>query len=371
MPTDSAGLLVQRSDLHVTRWAPDDAIASGPLAAGAVRCRIDSFALTANNITYAAFGDAMNYWRFFPADDEAWGRIPVWGFGTVAESRCDGVAPGERFFGYWPMASHAVLHPGRIGPAGFVDTAAHRRELHAVYNRYVACGTDPAYAPALEAQQALLQPLYVTSFLIDDFLADNGFFGARSVVLSSASSKTAYGTAFCLSRRRGSASAVRTVGLTSRGNLDFTAGLGCYDQVLGYDELARLPADEPAVYVDFSGSAPLRAAVHGHFADRLTYSCAVGGTHWTDLGGGQRLPGPRPVLFFAPAQSHKRAAEWGAAELQARLAEAWRAFMQPVTHPTRPWLRVVRGREPDAVAAVYADLLDGRTDPRVGHVLSL
>ena len=45
--------------------------------------------------------------------------------------------------------------------------------------------------------------------------------------------------------------------------------------------------------------------------DRLAYSCSVGGTHWDALGGGKGLPGPRPVLFFAPAQTKKRVARVG------------------------------------------------------------
>ena len=44
-----------------------------PLASGQVRLRVEHFALTANNITYAAFGAAMNYWQFFPTDDDGWG----------------------------------------------------------------------------------------------------------------------------------------------------------------------------------------------------------------------------------------------------------------------------------------------------------
>ncbi len=367
----SAGLLVRRDDLRKTRWVGDEALASAPLPAGAARFRVDSFALTSNNITYAAFGEAMNYWRFFPADDAAWGRIPVWGFATVAESRCDGVAAGERFYGYWPLATHAVLQPERVTAAGFVDGAEHRRELHAVYNQYLRCSADPAYDTRREAQQALLRPLYITSFLIDDFLADNAFFGARRVLLSSASSKTAYGTAFCLSRRRGSSTAVRTIGLTSPGHIAFTGGLGCYDQVLGYDHISRLATDEPTVYVDFSGSTPVRAAVHTHFGERLAYSCSVGGTHWDELGSAQGLAGPRPVLFFAPAQISKRLSDWGPAGLQQRLAEAWQAFMQPVTDPQRPWLQVVRGQGREAVEAVYRALLDGRSMPQEGHVLAL
>ena len=57
-----------------------------PLADGQVRVVIDRFALTSNNITYAAFGAAMNYWQFFPVageDGAGWGCIPVWGFGRV------------------------------------------------------------------------------------------------------------------------------------------------------------------------------------------------------------------------------------------------------------------------------------------------
>jgi len=371
MTPASSGLLVQRDDLHKTRWVSDDTIARAPLPDGAVRFRIDSFALTSNNVTYAAFGDAMNYWRFFPADDAGWGRIPVWGFANVVESRCKGVGPGERFYGYWPLATHAVLHPERVTTAGLVDGAEHRRDLHAVYNQYLRCSADPGYDVAREAEQALLRPLYITSFLIDDFLADNAFFGARRVLLSSASSKTAYGTAFCLSRRRGTPTEVQVIGLTSPGNIAFTEGLGCYDRVLSHGDVTRLAADAPVVYVDFSGSAAVRESVHTHFGDRLAYSCSVGGTHWDELGSGRGLRGPRPVLFFAPAQIRKRVADWGSTGLQERLAQAWRAFMQPVTDPKQPWLQVVRGQGRAAVEAVYAALLDGHARPREGHVLTL
>ena len=360
--------VVERQKLDRTRWVRNEPAA---LADGDVRLAIASFALTANNVTYAAFGDAMNYWGFFPTGDAATGCIPVWGFADVTESRCEGVAVGERFYGYWPIASEVLLQPTRVDAAGFSDGAAHRRELHAVYNQYLRCSADPGYDAAREAEQALLRPLFFTSFLIDDFLADSGFFGARTVILSSASSKTAYGTAFCLAQRRGASDAPRVVGLTSPGNLAFTRGLGCYDEVLAYDSVATLPVDVPAVYVDYSGSVALRAAVHGHFAHGLRYSCSVGGTHWSDLGSGKGLPGPKPTLFFAPAQIKKRNADWGPAGLQQRLAAAWLAFMRPVTDAQHPWLRVVRGRGTAAVESAYARLLEGRADPAEGHVLSV
>ena len=367
---------VARQDLRRTRLVADpDAPAARPLADGEARLRIDTFALTANNITYAAFGEAMKYWQFFPTGDAEWGCIPVWGFAEVVESRAEGVAAGERLYGYLPMGTYLVVQPGRASARGFVDASAHRRDLPAVYNQLVRCAADPGYTAGREAQQALLQPLFVTSFLIDDFLAENGFFGAAQLLLSSASSKTAYATAFFLARRRGVPGAPRVVGLTSAGNLDFCHGLGCYDQLQTYEEATTLDAAVPTVYVDFAGNADLRRRVHGHFSEQLRYSCAVGGTHWAELGAGSGLPGPRPVLFFAPARIAQRSAAppagWGTAELQQRIGVAWRDFVTAVDNPADPWLRVQIGCGAVAVSAALLAQLDGRVDPRSGLMLSL
>ena len=373
---DAQRFEVARADLRQSRLVPDpDAPAARPLAEGQARLRIDRFALTSNNITYAAFGEAMKYWDFFPTGDAAWGCIPVWGFAEVVESRAEGVAVGERLYGYWPMGRYLVVQPARVGKHGFVDGAAHRAGLPAVYNQIQRCAADPAYVAAQEAQQALLKPLFITSFLIDDFMDDNGFFGAKQVLLSSASSKTAFGTAFCLALRRGQAGAARIVGLTSPGNLDFCRSLGCYDELRTYDAVAGMDRSVPSVYVDFAGNAGLRRSIHEHFGDALRYSCSVGGTHWDELGAGRDLPGPRPTLFFAPSQIAKRSAAppegWGAAELQQRIAAAWKAFMKPVNDPATPWLRVREARGAPAVAEACRALLDGRVDARDGLMLSM
>jgi hypothetical protein len=365
----SIEFLVARSDLRQVRIVED---ADRPaLAEGEARLRIDAFALTANNVTYGAFGEAMHYWDFFPTGRDGWGSIPVWGYADVVESRAQGLAPGERCYGYFPMRSEVVLRPVRADAAGFVDGAAHRRELPAVYNHYARCRSDPAYRPEAQAETALLRPLFITSFLIDDFLADNAFFGAATVLLSSASSKTAYGCAFFLSQRRGEVDAPRVVGLTSARHLAWVQRLGCYDEVHGYDALETLDATAPAVYVDMSGSAALRARVHAHFGARLAYSCSVGGTHWSELGSGKGLPGPRPVLFFAPAQIRKRASEWGGEALQQRIDAGWAAALERVRDPRRPWLEVRRGRGPAQVEAAYRALVDGTAEPRQGWFLSL
>ncbi len=359
----TTALLVRKGDLSSSRL---HTTVDAPLAEGEVRVRIDQFALTSNNITYGAFGEAMNYWQFFPTGQEGWGCIPVWGFGVVTESLQPEVAVGQRLYGYWPMADQVVLLPERFKPDGFSDGAAHRHDLHPVYNRYLRTSVDPFYGPANEDVQALLRPLFVTSWLIDDFLSDNAFFGADTVLLSSASSKTAYGTAFQLAQRPG----IEVIGLTSPGNKLFCESLGCYSRVIGYDELESVPADACCAYVDFAGNAVLRLALHTRFLN-LRYSSSIGGTHVGQLGDARNLPGPRATLFFAPAQIKKRNEEWGAAALNERLLAGWRVFIAQVTDPIAPWLVTDRHLGPDAAQAAYLEVLSGRSHPRIGHMLTL
>lgn len=367
-------LFIDRKDLHRVQFGPDPD-ASPPLTEGQARLAVEHFALTANNITYAALGEAMKYWQFFPAPDAAWGCLPVWGFALITESRAEGVAVGQRVYGYYPAGSHLVVTPGRVSAAGFFDTAAHRRELAAVYQHYAFCDRDPAWQPRREGLQAVLKPLFVTSFLLDDFFAENRFFGAQQLLLSSASSKTAYGTAYCLAQRRGTPGAPKVVGLTSPGNLDFTQALGCYDEVRPYGDVATLEPTVPTAYVDFAGNAALRRSVHERWGDALRYSCSIGATHWDALGSGDGLPGPRPTLFFAPAQGKKRSAPppegWGRARLEQRIAAAWSAFVARVERSDDPWVKIVYGSGSAATEGAYRALLEGRADARAGRMLSL
>ncbi len=266
--------------------------------------------------------------------------------------------------GRWPTRSFSrPSESSRRDSSTAPNTVA---SFRSVYNRYLRCDSDPTYRREHESLRALLEPLFTTSFLIDDFLAESEFFGASTVLVSSASSKTAYGLGFCLARRRGQPGAPKVVGLTSPANLAFTRELGCYDVVVAYADVTTLPAGDRAVYVDMSGDATLRATVHGHWRDQLAYSCSVGGTHWQALGGGKGLPGPRPVLFFAPAQAKKRVAEWGASGFEQRLASAWQGFIERVADSQTPWLRVVAAQGRDAVQSTYAALAR-RARRRVGR----
>ncbi len=355
---------VDRADLQRTRLIES---ASVELARGQARLRIDHFALTANNITYAVFGDAMKYWDFFPAaldgGGESWGRIPVWGFADVVESTNDDIAVGARFYGYFPTADELIVEPGRIDATGFSDMAAHRQPMAAVYSRYVACGNDRAHRNDREAQQMVLWPLFYTSFMIDDLIADNSMFESSAVIVSSASAKTAIGAAWLLSQRPG----IELIGLTSSANATFVEELGCYHDVVTYDSIGALH-DADAIYVDIAGNAEVTAAVHTRFGDRLRYSMVVGASHWSEGGmPAEPLPGPVPQFFFAPAQIAKRNADWGAGMLQERVTDAWHRFSEW----TDGWLQIEASVGPAEVERTYRRLLGGNVDPRVGAVCSL
>lgn len=342
-----------------------------PVQDGEAVLRLSRVALTTNNITYAAFGDAMNYWGFFPTGVDGWGHMPAWGFADVVASTVDGVAVGERFYGYFPLASHLRVQPVRVTDRGFYDGAPHRAALVSAYNQYTRTSADPAWRASDEDLQALLRPLFITSFMLADFLQDNGFFGARQIVFSSASSKTAYGTAFCLHSVDGMRGGPRRVALTAARNAGFVQALGCYDAVVDYAGLAGLDAAVPTLYVDFSGDDALRAQVHHHFGEALVYDCYAGSAQNTHFLQPAALPGPAPQFYFAPVQIRKRNADWGHAEVNRRFNEAQLAFIQRAGDAQSPWLRVQAHRGLAAAQPLIRDLCAGRVDAAQGHVVVL
>src|SRR5882724_13088796 len=219
----STDFVVARDDLQQCKTIETQLPDADALPADALLMKVDRFAFTANNITYAVLGDQLKYWQLFPTQKD-FGNIPVWGFGEVIASKHPGIAAGETLFGYFPMATHLVIEAADVGKRGLRDGAAHRQGVAPVYNAYARVSGDPAFAGKQGDYQALLRPLFMLSFLVDDFLAENEFYGARSVMLSSASSKTAFGLAHLLHTLRKD---IRVIGLTSRANTDFVRSLGC------------------------------------------------------------------------------------------------------------------------------------------------
>lgn len=327
---------------------------------GEVLLRVDRVGVTANNVTYAVLGESFRYWEFFPTGP-GWGLVPLWGFAEVVASAVDNVQVGGRVYGYLPPASHLLVRPGRSDTRGFRDASPHRAQLPSPYNSYALTTGDPAYQADREDLLVLYRPLFFTSFMLADMLEDQGFFGAEVLALSSASSKTAYGTAFLL-RGKGP----QVVGLTSPGHVAFTQSLGCYDRVLPYDAVRQLSPAAPAAYLDLAGSAHVRARLREHLGERLVHESAVGVTH-QELSGAQALSGSRTTVFFAPDQMRKRSADWGRAGLDQRFAQAWRSFADAA----EGWVDVVTSRGPQALREVWLEVLAGRSAPRLGHVVTL
>ena len=340
------------------------------LQEGEITLRIDRFAITTNNVTYLTFGLApLHYWSFFPTGDPAWVQMPVWGFADVVETTVPGISCGERYYGFFPIADYLRLRPGRLSARGFFDVMPHRLPLTSAYNFYTRCSSDPAYSPDLEAYQALLRPLFVTSWMLADYLGDNQFFGAKRLVVSSASSKTAYGAAAWLERHAD----VERVALTSPGNLDFVRTLDCYSESHAYDQLESIANDRPTLYLDFSGDDALRARVHRHFGDALVHDCLVGFTQTNQLTGRDmtELPGPAPVFFFAPEQIRKRTADWGSAGYNEQFKAAESGFIARLSDPNSDWLRLVEHNGFESAQSLIGDMVAGSMDPRAGHVVRL
>src|ERR1041384_5677100 len=298
---DSTQFIVRRDRLTETEIVTTP---RGPLATGDAELRVDLFGFTANNVTYALRGDSQHYWKFFPVARPGWGRIPVWGFGTVVQSAAEGVSVGERFYGYFPMASHLVVQPKRIDAAGFFDSAPHRRDLSPVYNHYLRTTRDPSYHPDTEPQQVVLRPLFGTSFFVADYLREYGFFDAEVALVSSASSKLARGIAHCLAvdARR---DRPKVIGITSERNLAFVTGLSLYDRVMTYAEVTALPSARRPASAGVAGSPALPSAIHHHLGASLRHSLIVGNTH-QDLQPVAALPGPAPGPVFVPLWLKRR-----------------------------------------------------------------
>src|SRR6266481_8019375 len=226
----STDFIVARHDLQQCKSIETKLPDAAALPDEALLVKVTRFAFTANNITYAAVGDRLKYWELFPAPD-GFGIIPVWGFGEVIASKHPNVAEGEILFGYFPMATHLVIEASDVSKRALRDGAAHRQGVAPVYNAYARVSGNPAFAGKQGDYQALLRPLFMLSFLVDDYLAENDFFGATRVMLSSASSKTAFGLAHLVHTLRKD---IQMIGLTSAANAGFVEKLGCYDQIVTY-----------------------------------------------------------------------------------------------------------------------------------------
>lgn len=347
------------------------AVADAPeraLAPGEAEFAIDLVALTANNVTYAALGPKTpflgpdaGYWDFFGERDEP-GRLPVWGFATVTRSGVEGIAVGDRFYGYWPLASHVVLVPDKVRGTGFTDATPRRAKLPGTYNQYNRVKALADHRDEDHDWWPIYRPLFLTGWLIADQFEDEDDYGAATVIVSGASSKTAIGFAHAMKARSGSP---RLIALASSRSAQFTADTGLYDQVVDYDSIASIDAEGRVAMVDFAGNPAATRAVHERFGDALAIDLIVGITHWDAERGATALPGPRPVGFFAPGRMEKRSADWGPADFRRQAETAWLDFIADAKALTA----IDRRSGGDAALSAYRDAVAGKVDPRAGVLI--
>ncbi len=334
--------------------------------------RIEKYAFTANNITYGVAGDTIGYWKFFPAvdnEDNTWGCIPMWGFGEVIESNCDDITNGERLFGYFPAADYLTLTPIKVSNHNFTDGKEHRRELPAVYNNYIRLAGEQDHDASMDAIRALLFPLHITAFCLCDSLADESYLGASQIIVVSASSKTAIGLAQGLTE---SQNAPKIIGLTSRKNLEFVKNLGCYDEVVTYDELQKVDCSQGSVMVDMAGSREILGTLHRELGDNMLKCLTVGMTHW-DNGTtaedalGQAMLRERTEFFFAPAHIQKRIGEWG----HDGYAKKTNAFMAKRAIQSKDWMQIIEINGLDQFIPIYEAMVGGNINPNEGIIVHL
>jgi NADPH:quinone reductase-like Zn-dependent oxidoreductase len=349
-------LIIDRSDLSATTLV--DAAAMRP-AAGQALLRVERIGLTTNNLTYCALGDALGYWGYFPTQIPGMAHIPLWGYAEVVATQADALKAGDRIFGYLPSASHLLVTPSPLGTDRFCDAAPHRADLMPIYNEYTVVTGAPR-SPERENLTALYRPLFMTSFAFEAFAAANEWFGARRLLISSASSKTGYGIASLAHSRGG----IEMVGITSQANVAFSQQLGCYDTVITYDDVESLPK-VPTLYADVAGDTDLRQRLHRHLADNLTHDAVLGISHISSPTSlhTEQLVGPKPTVFGAfdylltPAMQQ---------EIARRYRSAWEDFQTLL----RDNLDVVTGAGPKALQDHWTRLQGGQVNPRQGVVIT-
>ena len=358
-----------KSDLSQSRIIDIDSLS---IADGEIQVKVETYAFTANNVTYGVAGDTIGYWNFFPAgnnQNNEWGCIPMWGFAKIIYSENKDLKIGERLFGYFPAADSLILSPIKISDQSFVDGKEHRRELPPVYNNYVRLAGELNYDSSMDAERALLFPLHITAFCLCDSLAEDSYHEASQIIIVSASSKTAIGLAQGLFDIEHSP---KVVGLTSQANSEFVENLGCYDEVISYEDLDKVDYSAGSVMVDMAGNREILGTLHGELRDNMLKCLTVGMTHWDNETSaedalGQAMLRDRTEFFFAPAHIQKRIGDWG----HDGYAKKTNLFMTIRAQQSKEWMEVKEIVGLENFTSIYQDVVSGKINPKEGIIVSL
>jgi len=372
---------IQKDNITKSRIIDND-LSAQVLQTGQVLVKIDKFALTANNITYAVVGELIGYWQFFPPhslnfkgdtlDTDGWGILPVWGFADVVKSNCTEVPVGERVFGYFPPASHLILSPIKVGKTSWFDASSHRSQLPVAYNVYRRVVFETAYNKADEDDRMLFFPLHITSFALFDYFQENSWFTAKQLVMLSASSKTSTGLAYGMQHYASTQSDDNSrtpslVALTSTSNVDMVNNMAVYDAVLSYDDIAKIDNTISTLIVDMSGNVKVLSALHKHLGDNMKFCSNVGVTHRQERGKSDDIIKERSEFFFAPSQIQKRLQEWGPQVFEHKSRE----YLAVSISKSRHWLNMTDVDGLDGMQAIFEEVCNGKIAADTGLIIRM
>ena len=293
----------------------------------------------------------------------------MWGFAEITHSAIEDLNVGERLFGYFPAAESLILSPVKISTQSFSDGKEHRKDLPPVYNNYVRLNGDQNYDASMDAVRALLFPLHITAFCLCDSLAEDAYLEASQIIIVSASSKTAIGLAQGLDDAE---NAPKTIGLTSSGNTEFVKSLGCYDEVISYDEPSNLDYSKGSVMVDMAGNREILGTLHKELGDNMLKCLTVGMTHWdnettAEDALGQAMLRDRTEFFFAPAHIQKRIGDWG----HDGYAEKTNLFMTARALQSKNWMQLKEIHGLENFTSTYKEMVAGKINPSEGIIVNL
>lgn len=192
---------------------------------------------------------------------------------------------------------------------------------------------------------------------MEDSLNETNYRGLKNILISSASSKTAFIIAYRMLLRREAPNGSRNlkiVGLTSRSNLAFTRRLGFYDQVFAYDQVtsvSKVSNMDDCLYIDVSGNRSLNESIAETLAPKLTVSLgmtSVEGGSSNNLTGAKGNTRGRES-FFMPEWLAVRLKQVGSKSLKEMQKTAWAQLMEDCPS----WVKIETYRGEREVLGAY------------------
>ncbi len=187
----------------------------------------------------------------------AFKTAPIWGRCTVYRSNHPDIKPGSTYYGFWPLAAYSVRQVTNMDSQGLIGY----QDL-------------PYFTGPKEWLKLIKMDSKDDSHVIENYeymkigityareLRDFDYFGAKRLVISSASSASGQIIAMCVKEINPD---FEVVGLTSERNADFVKQLSYFDEVYTYEDIKSIPNSNKSMYFDALGWDSVTNDVFNHF----------------------------------------------------------------------------------------------------------